>query len=338
MRLLKLLLILMAYSAVTSPCLAQTAFDDADAQLRVRQAATAASEAARKVEAARKGLETERQRVVATDGERDLNRATINALEQELRSAETKQREQDAALRAAQDARTEGLAAEAQRQKVEDGQRPQADVSELYKDAIAAANKGDHATALLLLRPLAEKGEARAQHNLGVLYERGQGVPQDYATAVSWFRKAADQGFSRAQYNLGVMYGNGHGVSQDYVTAVSWYRKAAEQGYAFAQYGLGLSYYLGKGVLQDYATAASWYRKAADQGHADAQELLARMYYLGQGVPQDYVQAHMWLNLSAAQGNANAVKYRNEVAAKMKPAQLAEAQQLASEWKPKPAR
>ena len=126
MSLFKALLILHVCMAALSPVWAQAAFDDADAQLRVRQAATAASEAARKVEAARKALETERQRVVATDGERDLNRATIKALEQELQSAEAKQREQDAALRAAQDARVRGLAAEAERRRIEDGQRPQA--------------------------------------------------------------------------------------------------------------------------------------------------------------------------------------------------------------------
>ena len=123
MRLLKLLLIMLVWTAALSPAWAQSTFDDADAQLRVRQAATLASEAARKVDALRKQLETERQRVVATDGERDLNRATIKALEQELQSAEAKQREQDAALRAAQDARTRGLAAEAERRRLEEDRR-----------------------------------------------------------------------------------------------------------------------------------------------------------------------------------------------------------------------
>jgi Sel1 repeat len=41
--------------------------------------------------------------------------------------------------------------------------------------------------------PLANQGVAEAQSNLGVMYEQGQGVPQDYAEAVMWFRKA-DEG------------------------------------------------------------------------------------------------------------------------------------------------
>ena len=83
-------------------------------------------------------------------------------------------------------------------------------------------------------------------------------------------------------------------------------------------------------MAQDFAAAVSWYRKAADQGLADAQTNLGVMYGNGTGVPQDYVQAHEWLNLGATSGNATAVKYRDIVASKMTPAQIAEAQRLAS--------
>jgi uncharacterized protein len=59
------------------------------------------------------------------------------------------------------------------------------------------------------------------------------------------------------------------------------------------------------------------------------------MYGAGLGVPQDYALAHMWVNLAAAGGHKDAVKNRDIVAAKMTPAQIAEAQKLAREWKPK---
>jgi len=85
---------------------------------------------------------------------------------------------------------------------------------------------------------------------------------------------------------------------------------------------------------QDYAQAAAWFRKAADQGLAAAQNNLGLVYYNGHGVPQDYAQAHKWFNLAAASGDADAVSNRDRVAAKMTPAQIAEAQRLASEWKP----
>jgi len=63
------------------------------------------------------------------------------------------------------------------------------------------------------------------------------------------------------------------------------------------------------------------------------------MYAKGNGVPQDYIQAHMWWNLAAASfpasGSKNrdvAEKHSDEVAAKMIPEQIAEAQRLAREW------
>src|SRR5919106_1454360 len=125
--------------------------------------------------------------------------------------------------------------------------------AEPLEDAIAAARKGDYATALHLFRPLAGQGNAVAQYNLGMMYSLGRGVPRDYAVAVSWYLKAADQGDASAQYNLGVMYSIGQGVRPDPVAAVSWYRKAAEQGHAGAQSNLGVMYQRGQGVPQDYA-------------------------------------------------------------------------------------
>ncbi len=71
------------------------------------------------------------------------------------------------------------------------------------KEGAAAQKRGDYATALRELRPLAEQGNAKAQYNLGVMYDKGRGVPQDYAKAVGWWRKAAEQGDAKAQYKIG---------------------------------------------------------------------------------------------------------------------------------------
>ena len=78
--------------------------------------------------------------------------------------------------------------------------------------------------------------------------------------------------------------------------------------------------------------------RAAEQGDATAQVNLGVLYNNGQGVPQNYVQAHMWYNLAAAQGadiSVQARTNRDGVVARMTPAQIAEAQRLAIEWKPK---
>jgi hypothetical protein len=88
-------------------------------------------------------------------------------------------------------------------------------------------------------------------------------------------------------------------------------------------------------VAKDCAEAARWFRKAADQGLAGGQYNLGVIYEHGRGVPQDRVQAHMWFNLAAAQGENNAAESRDRMAQRMTPAQIAEAQKLAREWKPK---
>ena len=99
-----------------------------------------------------------------------------------------------------------------------------------FQNGFDAYERGDYATALREFRPLAEQGNAGAQNNLGVMYEKGKGVSQDDKTAVKWYRLAAKQGQANSQYNLGYMYENGRGVLQDYVRAHMWYNLAASQG------------------------------------------------------------------------------------------------------------
>ena len=172
----------------------------------------------------------------------------------------------------------------------------------------------------------------------GVAYDTGQGVAQDSAEAARWFRLAADQGHAEAQFNLGVMYDEGKGVPQDDAEAARWYQLAADQGLTEAQYNLGVTYDEGEGVPQDDAEAARWYRLAAEQGHGSAQFNLGLMYGSGKRVPQDDIEAHMWLNLATAQASAEErdeyVKERDDVAARMTPEQIAEAQRRAREWTP----
>jgi uncharacterized protein len=152
--------------------------------------------------------------------------------------------------------------------------------------------------------------------------------------AVSACRHLANKGNAGAQFNLGLMYDTGQGVPQNYAEAAKWYRRSATQGDADAQLNLGLMYNEGHGVAQNYAEAAKWFRMTAAQGQADAQYSLGALYAKGQGIPQDYVQAHVWFNLAAAQGYANAAQVRDQIASKMTPAQIEKAQALAAAWKP----
>src|ERR1700732_2132083 len=124
-------------------------------------------------------------------------------------------------------------------------------------DATAAIRKGDYGMAHQIWRPLADKGDALAQFNLGQMHARGLGVQRDYTEAIAWLRKAADQGLAIAQHYLGLAYTDGDGVPQDDAEAARWFRLAAE-GYPKAQLHLGLAYADGRGVPRDLINAYTW--------------------------------------------------------------------------------
>ena len=181
------------------------------------------------------------------------------------------------------------------------------------------------------LKALAEKGDTRAQYNLGNMYADGRGVEKDAKEAARWYRKAAEQGSALAQSNLGAMYAKGEGVLEDNKEAVKWWRKGAEQGNATSQFNLGVRYAYGKGVERDAKEAVRWYRMAAEQGIADAQNNLGLMYDNGEGVLEDDVTAYAWYNIAAANGGALAKKNKGIIAKEMTPDQIAKAQELSKE-------
>jgi uncharacterized protein len=129
---------------------------------------------------------------------------------------------------------------------------------------------------------------------------------------------------------------------QEYARSASILSPLAAAGDARAQTYLGFMYLHGRGVPQNFEAAARWFRLAAEQDLSAAQYSLGLMYDKGQGVGQDFVLAHAWLNLAVAHAAGNErdpwTRVRNAVASKMTLAQLAEARQLALEWRPIGAR
>ncbi len=91
------------------------------------------------------------------------------------------------------------------------------------------------------------------------------GVTENYQKAFECYEKAALQGDAKAQHNLGVMYYNGDGVTKDIKKAFEWYEKAAIQGLADAQNKLSIMYFLGVGVVENYIEAYKWVLLAGSQ-------------------------------------------------------------------------
>ena len=141
------------------------------------------------------------------------------------------------------------------------------------KAGVDAWAAGKYEQALKEWRPLADRGDADAQFNMGQAYRLGRGVPADFKIAQSWFEKAAAQGHQEAQANAGLLlFQNGNRAG-----ALPWLRKAADRGDARAQYVLGTALFNGDIAGKDWPRAYAFMSRAAAQGLPQAKSSLTQM-------------------------------------------------------------
>ena len=168
--------------------------------------------------------------------------------------------------------------------------------------------------------------------------QEGPTQPSKRESAVSpvhALRSLAEQGNAEAQFNLGLVYDRGREVPKDKHEALRWYRLAATQGDTFAQNSLGDNYWEGTGATKDDREAVRWWRLAADKGFAPAQHSLGKILSGGgQGVPADKIHAYIWLMLSAAQGDEEAGRQSDLLAKQLNHAEITTAKKLVKQWKP----
>ena len=131
----------------------------------------------------------------------------------------------------------------------------------------------------------------RGCHNLGVIYENGDGVRQDKSKAVELYQKACNLDSVRSCYNLSVMYHHGDGIRQDKLKAAELYQKSCQNNMASGCYNLGAMYSNGDGVRQDNLKATEYYQKACDKNHSNSCFNLGVLYEDGEGVRQDKSKA-----------------------------------------------
>jgi len=190
--------------------------------------------------------------------------------------------------------------------------------TEQFEKALAAHQAGQYLKAFELMKPLAEKGDPEAQGFVGGMYMNGKGVSKDRTEAEKWFRRSAEQGNPAGQIFLGVLYQR----SKDRTEAVRWFRRAAEQGLVSSQNFMGKYYKNGWGVPQDYVQAHKWYNLAASRSQGKVN------LFHNQGLNRILMQENK-------DKHKHYVRDRDSLESKMTPSQVAEAQKLAREWKPK---
>lgn len=141
------------------------------------------------------------------------------------------------------------------------------------KAGIDAWQKADYSAAVAIWRPLALRGDADAEFNLGQAYRLGRGVPLDLAAAKMWFEKAAGAGHLDSETTLGLLlFQNGERAE-----GLKWLKRAAEEGEPRAQLVYGTALYNGDGVAQDHLLGYAYVSRAAGQGLSPAKETLDQL-------------------------------------------------------------
>jgi TPR repeat protein len=132
-----------------------------------------------------------------------------------------------------------------------------------WQKGLDAYNAGDYSAAISEWQPLVDQGHGEAALKLGGMYMRGEGVLQDYAERLRLYQLAAKQ-LVVAQFFLGVIYQDGDGVPQDNVLAHMWYNIASANGSSSG----GLRDQLAEGMTQaDISTAQAMARECMGSGY-----------------------------------------------------------------------
>ncbi len=149
------------------------------------------------------------------------------------------------------------------------------------------------------------KGDITAQYNLASSYHTGRGVARDNTKAAYWFRICADQGDGMCMASLGLLYQDGDGVPQDYGETVKWFLRAGETGYDEGKLIDGI-FYIAYHVAVNreiFADTVKYLTKKAAEGHDPFRYQLASALSRGVIVAKDYFTAAVLLRSLAEEGN-----------------------------------
>ena len=189
--------------------------------------------------------------------------------------------------------------------------------------------------AARIYKELAKRGDIDGMRELGKMYLKGQGVPQNYKAAYKLLNRASVCDDDKAMFVLAGMYRTGNGVSPNLKKAAKLYLKAASKGNSNGYYGIGMLIYKGMGVKQDYSLAVKLLEKGSKLNNPGCDLVLASYYANGYIDKADYEKAELYYDKAVADGHGwtvditkysqlDSIKRRNEKAGyyKLKAAEL----------------
>ena len=189
------------------------------------------------------------------------------------------------------------------------------------------------------LSELAEKGNAQAQYNLGMMLNNGIGTSKNPSLALQWFEKSAQAGDPLAAYKLGCYYGGQFkdAVAVNMEKALQYKLIAAIAGYSLAQHDVANIY----GQRNRFSDAVTWWEAAAKQGNPMSLYNLAVTYKDGKVVAKDNVRGYAYFKISKiiSEGKVSekAQGSLDELKSNMTEADLERAEKMVAEWKVEPS-
>jgi TPR repeat protein len=182
--------------------------------------------------------------------------------------------------------------------------------------------ESSHSASMLTLFKSAENSYPEAQYELGLCFEKGDGVTESEIDAVKWIRLASQQNHKKAQeklanilikfyenvngdaaYELAGLHKKGIGVVKSDSKCAFWLEKACSCTHLQAMMDLADMYDNGIGVDDSIVMGFQLYNEAAENGCLEAQYHVAKRYNIGRGTPPDPTMAFEWFLRAAKQGH-----------------------------------
>lgn len=141
-----------------------------------------------------------------------------------------------------------------------------------------------------------KEGETRPSGHeecqIGLKYERGEGVAKDLKEAYIYYYRSASQGDPRGMNNLGYAIENGRGVTKNPKKAHKWYVKSASAGDGYGLMHLAYAYLDGDYVPFDQVKAFELFTRSAELECCYGVGGLACCYRRGVGTEKDEKKAY----------------------------------------------
>lgn len=153
------------------------------------------------------------------------------------------------------------------------------------------------------ITPLAEKGSATQQYNLGYSYFKGEGVALDKEKGLYWLNRAAKGKSGAVHYKIGRLYETGDIFTKDINKAFEHYLLSGKSGDPYGMTNLSVMYIEGRGVEKNIEEGVKWAEKAGKNGFVNAQINLALLYSSKDKSIHDKEKALYWFGEAALKGS-----------------------------------